>query len=71
MTKFNPDHHQFLHGVVTGHPRIQEGHRVFTSDVTALDTTALTATTLSGTEYTLGTIAPEYAEFLKEQNNAE
>jgi hypothetical protein len=69
LTKFSPHHADFLHGEVTGSNLIADGERVFTSPVTHFDTAAMVATTLTGTEYTLGQPSPEYAEFLKEHVN--
>lgn len=59
-------HIDFLHGIVTGHPLIQDGSDVFTSPLLEFDPLAKTATTLSGTSYTLGQKSQEYEKWLGE-----
>ena len=52
-----------LHGKVTGHLRIEDGHRAHTTAL--VDIPALGAlTTASGTQYELGKINPDYEEWM-------
>ncbi len=53
-----------IHGKVTGHPRIEDGHRACTSPVVTIENSAVK--TLTGTEYKLGDINPQYEEWLVE-----
>lgn len=55
----------FLHGDATGHLILGAGP-VFTSPLVEFDPIAKTATTLSGTDYTLGDMSAQYAEFVEE-----
>lgn len=54
-----------LQGNVYGHPRFEDGKWITTSSLVELDVVAGTAKTFSGSEYTLGTIDPEYDEWNK------
>ncbi len=51
---------QGLHGNVYGHPRFVDGVPITTSRIVTRDAAAQTATTKSGTFYSLGEIDPNY-----------
>ena len=55
----------FLHGVLSGHLLIADCKNAITSPLVDFDPVAKTATTLSGSEYTLGEPSDGYKKFLE------
>ncbi len=57
-----------LHGFVTNHPKIEDGHRAHTSKVMAvgLPSSRKLITTLTGTIYELGEVNPSYEDWMSE-----
>lgn len=66
ITKFHAD--CFLHGELSGHLLVEDCKNAITSPLVEFDPIAGTATTLSGTHYTLGEKSLKYEEFLAEHN---
>lgn len=56
-----------LQGIVYGHPRIQDGERIATSTIQAINLKESWAETQSGTNYQLGEIDPKWVEFMNEK----
>lgn len=54
-----------LSGQVYGHPRFDDGDVVTTSSLVLLDLQAKRAVTKSGTEYVLGEMDPQYAQYVQ------
>lgn len=52
-----------LHGKVTGHPRIQDGHRAHTSKIRTINGNVVT--TISESVYKLGTVLDSYSAWLE------
>lgn len=60
---------KYLHGLVYGHPKFNDGEEINTSSIVRIDKDREMVLTYSGSEYVLGDIDPEYEKQFPDAKN--